>query len=86
MCCSVGLSGEGAGAVINTELPFAVQERQGAISILNMEARSVCEVKQTATAEPMFILAAPPKKAHIHYKPVEYIFIHKWVLNNQTGI
>lgn len=61
MWCSVGLSGEGAGAVINTVLPFTVQERQGTISILNMEARSVCDVKQTATAEPMFILAATPR-------------------------
>lgn len=86
MWCSVGLSGEGAGAVINTVLPFAVQERQGAISILNMEARSVCEVKQTATAEPMFILAAPSRQAHIRYKPVVYIFVHKRFLNNLTGM
>lgn len=86
MWCSVGLSGEGAGAVINTVLPFTVQERQGAISILNMEARSVCEVKQTATAEPMFILAVPPRQAYIHYKPVVCIFVHIGFLNNLTSM
>lgn len=78
MWCKVGLCGEGTGAVINTVLPFADQERQGAISILNMEARSVCEVKQTATAEPMFILDAPPKTGtHTHYKPIVCMFVHR---------
>lgn len=77
MWCCIGLTGEGAGAVINTVLPFAVQEHQGDISILNMEARSVCEVKQTATAEPVFILAVPPRRAYIHYKPEVCIFVHK---------
>lgn len=72
--------------MINTVLPFAVQEHRGDISILNMEARSVCEVKQTATAEPMFILAAPPRQAYIHYKPVVCIFVHKRFFNNITSM
>lgn len=86
MWFSVGLTREGASAVINTVLPFAVQEHQGAISILNMEARSVCEVKQTATAETVFILAASPRKAHINFKPVVCMFVHKGFFKNLTTV